>query len=72
MKRDETETPSIEERYNNLCNMVKEDIGFPTGYLFLTAAQETFIIDILKGHEKIIKKDLSLLLEDMKELIDDI
>jgi len=63
---------SIEERYNDLSDLTKEDIGFPSTYLCLTNAQESFILDILSGHEKAIKEELSSLLGEMKELVDDI
>ena len=63
---------SIEERYNDLSDLTKEDIGFPSTYLYLTNAQESFILDILSGHEKAIKEELSSLLGEMKELVDDI
>jgi hypothetical protein len=60
------------ERYDNLPNMVKEDIGFPATYMSLTNAQESFIIDILKGHEKAVKQELLTMLDEMKETIDEI
>jgi hypothetical protein len=69
---EENKSLSIEDRYNNLSDLAKEDIGFPSTYLYLTNAQESFILDILDGHEKAIKKELTSLLEEMKELIDDI
>jgi|TARA_R100000030_G_scaffold51135_1_gene38512 hypothetical protein len=61
-----------ETRYNNIQDRTKEDIGFPTNYLFLTNAQERFILDLLDGHEKAIKKDLLEMMNEMKELVDEI
>jgi hypothetical protein len=69
---EENKSLSIEDHYNNLSNLTKEDIGFPSTYLYLTNAQESFILDILSGHEKAIKEELTSLLEEMKELVDDI
>jgi hypothetical protein len=68
----ENKNSAIEEHYNDLSDWTKEDIGFPSTYLCLTNAQESFILDILSGHEKAIKEELTSLLEEMKELVDDI
>jgi|TARA_R110000851_G_scaffold244727_1_gene397443 hypothetical protein len=63
---------TIIERYDNLPVLVKEDINFPTTYMSLTNAQESFIIEILNGYEKTIKKNLLAILDEMKETIDEL
>jgi hypothetical protein len=63
---------SREKRYNDLLCSTKEEIGFPTNYLYLTIEQERFILDLLDGHEKAIKNDLLDMMSEMKELVDEI
>ncbi len=62
----------IEEVYNMLSYNIKEDIGFPAAYLFLTTEQERFIIELFEREREAVKQELFTLNEEMKELIDEI
>tara|TARA_R100000908_G_C3670637_1_gene93686 strand:+ start:206 stop:439 length:234 start_codon:yes stop_codon:yes gene_type:complete len=61
-----------EQRYNDLPDNTKDEIGFPTNYLYLTIEQERFILDLLDGHKKTIKTELLDMMDEMKELVDEI
>ncbi|MDB4348872.1 hypothetical protein OAA64_00955 [bacterium] len=65
-------TKRIEETYNNLATITKEDIGFPSNFINLTTEQERFIIDMYFTDRELIRKDLAQLTEEMKEIINDI
>ena len=62
----------LEQAYNNLSYAVKEDVGFPDGYIFLTTEQERFIIDLFYNERTALKKELLETVQEMKELIDEI
>jgi len=62
----------IEELYNEVPYHVKESVGFPSVYLYLTNEQESFIINLLENEINPIKKELLECIHEMKDLIDEI
>ena len=51
---------------------MKEDIGFPDAYIFLTAEQERFIMELFQKEREVVKESLLETVKEMKELIDEI
>tara|TARA_B100001250_G_C19590608_1_gene696174 strand:+ start:262 stop:462 length:201 start_codon:yes stop_codon:yes gene_type:complete len=62
----------IEEAYNNMSSITKEDVGFPDNFISLTREQEQFIIDLYFIDSDGIKNRLMQSIEEMKETINDI
>ncbi len=62
----------IEEVYNNLPYHVKEDVGFPQAFIYLTTVQEQFIMGLLDNERKTIKEALVETLDEMRGLVDEI
>lgn len=62
----------LEQSYNELSYYVKEDIGFPDAYIFLTAEQERFIMELFQKEREVVKESLLETVKEMKELIDEI
>ena len=65
-------TKHLESVYNEMSYHVKEEIGFPDAYIFLTLDQERFIIELFENERKLIKQILLENIEEMKELIDEL
>jgi len=70
---------NIEEAYNRLPTLTKEDITFPDNFINLTREQEQFIIELYftdieseKTDRESVKKELLQSIEEMKEIINDI
>ena len=61
---------SLEQAYNNLSYTVKEDVGFPMFYLYLTTKQERFVSYLFDIERKEIKKELLETVQEIKELVD--
>ena len=61
---------SLEQAYNNLSYTVKEDVGFPMFYLYLTTEQERFVSYLFDIERKEVKKELLETVQEMKELVD--
>ena len=61
----------IEEIYNNISYSTKEDIGFPSLFIYLTTEQEQFIMELFNNKTSV-KKDLLEMVEEMREIINDI
>lgn len=62
----------IEDAYNDMSYITKEDIGFPQVYMFLTIEQESFILELFKIERDTVKKELLETVEEMKDLINEL
>ena len=63
---------SVEDTYNNLSYHVKADIGFPDIYIYLTTAQERFIIDLFDNEREAVKETLLETINEMKDIVNEI
>lgn len=57
--------------YNFLPSHIKEEVGFPSSFMFLTTAQERFIIEMYESKNSP-KQELIDLIEEMKGLVNEI
>ena len=48
-------TKYLESIYNQMPYQVKENVGFPDAYIFLTNDQEQFIIEMFENERKAVK-----------------
>lgn len=62
----------IEEAYNEMSTITKEDINFPDNFINLTREQEQFIMDLYFTDRESVKRELLQSVEEMKEAINDI
>ena len=62
----------IEDAYNEMSYIAKEDIGWPQAYIFLTREQEQFIIELFENERYAVKEALLETVEEMKGLIDEL
>ena len=62
----------LEQIYNEMPFQVKESVGFPDAYIFLTNEQEQFIIDLFENERQAVKSTLLETVEEMKGLIDEL
>ena len=65
-------TKHIESIYNEMPFQVKESIGFPDAYIFLTNDQEQFIIEMFVNEREAVKEVLLETIEEMKGLVDEL
>lgn len=65
-------TKNLESVYNEIPFQVKEMVGFPDTYIFLTVDQERFIMDLFENERQAVKEVLLETVEEMKGLIDEI
>ena len=65
-------TKKLESIYNEIPFQIKEMVGFPDSYIFLTNDQEQFIIEMFENERKAVKEPLLEALEEMKGLVDEI
>ena len=62
----------LERVYNEIPYQVKESVGFPDAYIFLTNEQEQFIIDLFENERHAVKETLLETIDEMKGLIDEL
>ena len=62
----------VEEAYNKMSSITKEDINFPDNFINLTREQERFIMDLYFTDRESIRRDLLSAIEEMKEAVNDI
>lgn len=62
----------VEEAYNQMSTITKEDINFPDNFINLTREQEQFIMDLYFTDRESVKKELLQSIEEMKETINDL
>lgn len=65
-------TKYLESIYNQMPYQVKENVGFPDAYIFLTNDQEQFIIELFENERKAVKETLLETVEEMKGLINEL
>jgi hypothetical protein len=65
-------TKHLEEIYNEILYEVKEEVGFPNIYIFLTSAQESFIMDLFQNERRAVKEALQETIEEMKGLVNEL
>lgn len=65
-------TKKLESIYNEMPFQVKECVGFPDAYIFLTNEQEQFIIDLFENERQAVKETLLETVDEMKGLIDEL
>ena len=65
-------TKYLESIYNQMPYQVKENVGFPDAYIFLTNDQEQFIIEMFENERKAVKETLLETVEEMKGLINEL
>lgn len=65
-------TKHLEQVYDEIPFQVKECVGFPDAYIFLTNEQEQFIIDLFENERQAVKETLLETVEEMKGLIDEL
>lgn len=65
-------TKKLETVYNEIPYQVKESIGFPDAFLFLTNEQEQFIIDLFENERQAVKETLLETIDEMKGLVDEL
>ena len=65
-------TKQLEAVYNEIQYQIKDNIGFPDAYIFLTNDQEQFIIELFQNERQAVKETLLETIEEMKGLIDEL
>jgi hypothetical protein len=65
-------TKYLESVYNEMPYHVKELVGFPDAYIFLTNEQEQFIIELFENERNAVKQVMLENLKEMKGLIDEL
>lgn len=65
-------TKKLEEIYNEISCHIKEDLGFPDSFIFLTNVQEQFIIELFENERQAVKETLLETVEEMKGLINEL
>ena len=62
----------LERTYNEIPYQVKDNIGFPDAYIFLTNDQEQFIIELFENERKAVKSELLETIDEMKGLVNEL
>lgn len=65
-------TKYLESVYNEIPYQIKEIVGFPDAYIFLTNDQEQFIMELFCNERKIVKEALQETIVEMKGLVDEL
>lgn len=65
-------TKHLESIYNEIPFQVKEIVGFPDAYIFLTNEQEQFMIELFDKERKAVKETLLETIEEMKGLVNEL
>ena len=63
---------NLQEIYDSMPTHVKEAINFPDNFNLLTNDQQRFIMDLYIFDRATVKKELLEIIEEMKELVNDI
>ena len=62
----------LEVIYNEIPSHLKEDVGFPDSFMFLTNKQEQFIIELFENERNAVKETLLETIEEMKGLVNEL
>ena len=65
-------TKHLELIYNEIPYQIKDMVGFPDAYLFLTNEQEQFIIELFENEREAVKESLLETINEMKGLVDEL
>ena len=65
-------TKHLEIVYNEIPYQIKQIVGFPDAYIFLTNDQEQFIMELFENERQAVKETLLETVEEMKGLIDEL
>tara|TARA_B100001094_G_scaffold327717_2_gene386517 strand:+ start:563 stop:766 length:204 start_codon:yes stop_codon:yes gene_type:complete len=65
-------TKHLEAIYNEIPYQVKDEVGFPDVYIFLTLEQERFIMDLFQNERETVKRTLLETIKEMKELVNEL
>jgi hypothetical protein len=65
-------TKHLEPIYNELSYHVKDSVGFPDVYIYLTNDQEQFIIELFENERQAVKETLLETISEMKELVNEL
>ena len=60
-------TKYLESIYNEIPYQIKDIVGFPDAYIFLTNDQEQFIMELFENERKAVKETLLETINEMKE-----
>ena len=63
---------NLESVYNEIPFQIKDMVGFPDSYIFLTVDQERFIMDLFENEREAVKETLLETVEEMKGLINEL
>ncbi len=62
----------LQEIYDHIPTYIKDAVGFPDNFNLLTNDQQRFIMDLYIFDRATAKKELLEIIEEMKELVNDI
>lgn len=65
-------TKYLESIYNQIPYHVKDTVGFPDAYIFLTNDQEQFIMELFENERQAVKETLLETIDEMKGLVDEL
>lgn len=65
-------TKYLELIYNQIPYQVKDTVGFPDAYIFLTNDQEQFIMELFENERQAVKETLLETIDEMKGLVDEL
>ena len=65
-------TKHLEMIYNEIPFQIKEIVGFPDAYIFLTNDQEQFIMELFENERQAVKETLLETVDEMKGLINEL
>ena len=65
-------TKQLESVYNEIPFQIKNIVGFPDAYMFLTNDQEQFIMKLFEDERKAVKDSLLETINEMKGLVDEL
>lgn len=65
-------TKQLESIYDEIPYQIKDMVGFPDAYIFLTNEQEQFIIELFENERQAVKETLLETIDEMKGLVDEL
>lgn len=66
------ETKNLELVYNEMSYHIKDNVGFPDAYIFLTNDQEQFIMELFENERQAVKETLLESIEEMRGLVNEL
>ena len=62
----------LERIYNEMSYQIKDAVGFPDVFIFLTNDQEQFIMELFENERQAVKESLLETIDEMKELVNEL